>query len=75
MWHLLPTQCFVGNALSTVFTDPRLALRILLDFLLLCLSGNFCTQSALKPPDSKTFVVWNFHMNSFLMDELSLLSI
>lgn len=68
MWHLLPTQCFVGNALSTVFTDPHLALLYFARLLLLCLSGSFCTQSALKSPDSKTFAVWNFHMNSFLID-------
>lgn len=33
MWHLLPTHCFVGNILSLVFTDTRLAC-VLTDFLL-----------------------------------------
>lgn len=47
---------FCGNALSTVFTGPPLALLCLLALSFYVLSGNSPVQSALKPPNSNTLL-------------------
>lgn len=41
MWHLLPTHCFVGNALNIVFIDSCLAL--------LCFLKTFYFYDLLSP--------------------------
>ena len=45
MWHLLPTHCFVGNALKIAFIDSRLAL---LCFLRLSTSVLSCLPFAFR---------------------------